>query len=134
MEQHDIRWRQRLVDELHALAWLEESLRIDHPDIVHQAGIIHFFEMSLELAWNTMKDFMEEQGVTDIAWPRSVVKKAFAAGLIFDGHLWLEALESRNLTAHAYDEKSARQIEIRIRQEFFPMLKRVHASLLRSAS
>jgi hypothetical protein len=32
--------------------YLEDALQIPNPDIVQKAGIIQFFEMSFELAWN----------------------------------------------------------------------------------
>jgi hypothetical protein len=35
---------------------LEKALQIPNPDLVQKAGIIQFFEMSFELAWNMVKD------------------------------------------------------------------------------
>jgi hypothetical protein len=38
------------------MGYLERALQITSPDIVQKAGIIQFFEMSFELAWNMVKD------------------------------------------------------------------------------
>lgn len=100
---------------------LSVALQIPSPDIVQKAGIIHFFEMSFELAWNTLKDYLENQGFTEIKSPRQAIKKAFEIGLIGNGHTWLKILEDRNLTAHAYEEEVANQIELIIRQEYYPL-------------
>jgi len=61
-------------------------------------GLIHCYEFSFELAWKTMKDYLEENGY-EINSPRSAIQTAFTSELIDNGHLWLEALENRNLMA-----------------------------------
>lgn len=77
MERKDIRWQQRFHNFTKALNYLEQALQIPDPDIVQKAGTIHFFEMSFELAWNLLKDYLEEQGFMDVKSPRSALKKAF---------------------------------------------------------
>ncbi len=49
---------------------------------------------------------LESEGFTVIS-PRSTIKQAFQAGLLDDGHLWLEALSDCNLTVHTYEESIA---------------------------
>src|SRR5437762_1468740 len=93
MESSDIRWKQRFQNFEKSMAHLEEPLRINNPDVTQKAGLIKFFEMSFELAWNTMKDFMEGEGFVDIKSPRGAIKKAFETGLVTDGHRWLKLLE-----------------------------------------
>jgi nucleotidyltransferase substrate binding protein (TIGR01987 family) len=68
-----------------------------------------------------MKDYLEEEGFQVIS-PRGAVKQAFQAGVIGDGHTWLEALKDHNLTVHTYEEKIAIEVEKRIRQLYFPLL------------
>lgn len=79
--------------------------------------------MSFELAWKTLKDYLEEQGFSDIKSPKSTIKKAFEIDLIEDGHAWLEALENRNLAAHTYDDETAREIYELICDSYFPLLE-----------
>jgi nucleotidyltransferase substrate binding protein (TIGR01987 family) len=76
----------------------------------------------MELAWKTLKDYLEAQKFIEINSPKSVIKKAFETGLIKDGHGWMDALEDRNLTVHTYDEDKARDIECAIRNSYFPLL------------
>jgi len=48
--------------------------------------VIQRFEYSYELAWKTMKDYLQENGVTiSPVTPRAVIKAAFAAGVVEDG-------------------------------------------------
>ncbi len=119
----DIRWKQRLSNFQKSLAHLAEAVEIEVPSIIQQAGTIQFFEMSFELAWKTLKDYLEEQGFSDIKSPKSTIKKAFEIDLIEDGHAWLEALENRNLAAHTYDDETAKEIYELICDSYFPLLE-----------
>jgi nucleotidyltransferase substrate binding protein (TIGR01987 family) len=119
----DIRWKQRYQNFEKSLSFLDDSLKIDNPDIFQRAGIIQFFEMTFELAWNTIKDYLEDQGFVDINSPRNAIKKAFEIGLINDGHNWLKALEDRKLIPHTYQEEIALEIENLIRNKYFLLLK-----------
>lgn len=129
MENHDIRWKQRFQNFEKALGHLAEALEIEQPDLLQKAGIIQFFEMSYELAWNTLKDYLEEQGFIDVKSPRSAIKKAFEIGLIEDGHTWMDLLLDRNLTAHTYDENKATEVEELIHEKYFPVLTELYETL-----
>ncbi len=124
MIEPDFRWKQRLNNYNKVIKLLADSLKIENPDIVQKAGIIKFFKISFELACNTMKDFLFEQGYTDIKSPRGAIKQAFEAGLISDGHIWVKALEDRNLTVHIYDEAIVDEILAGVRNEYFLMLNK----------
>jgi len=126
MENKDIRWKQRFQNFDKALSLLKKALEINKPDITQKAGIIQFFEISYELAWNTIKDYMEGQGFIDVNSPRSALKKAFETGLIADGHTWMQLLLDGNLTAHTYDEAKATEVEKLIRLKYFPLLKQLY--------
>ena len=78
----DVRWKQRLQNFGKAFNHLKSAIQINNPDIVQKAGIIQFFEMSFELAWNTMKDYLQDQGYPDIKSPKESIKKAFEIGFI----------------------------------------------------
>lgn len=129
MSAPDVRWEQRFQNYGKALSHLETALCIAHPDMVQKAGTLQFFEMSCELAWNVMKDYLEYQGFTDIRSPRSSIKQAFETGLVADGHGWMELIEARNLTAHAYDEAKADAVLASIRERFLPLLKNLQETL-----
>jgi nucleotidyltransferase substrate binding protein (TIGR01987 family) len=129
MENKDIRWKQRFQNFEKSLNYLEQALNIQQPDIIQKAGLIQFFEMSFELAWNVVKDYLEEQGFIEIKSPRSALKKAFEVGLIEDGHSWMKLLNDRNQTSHAYDEAAVSMIEKLIHQKYYPLLKQLYDRL-----
>ena len=129
MENHDIRWRQRFQNFEKVMKHLKDALNIDNPDIIQKAGIIQFFEMSYELSWNTIKDYLEDQGFTDVKYPRSAIKKAFEIELIEDGDSWMELLLDHNMTAHAYDEEKVNEIEKLIHHKYYPLLDKLYNQL-----
>lgn len=129
MENQDIRWKQRFQNYEKAIKHLESALQLTDPDILQKAGIIQFFEMSYELAWNTLKDYLEEQGFTDVKSPRNAIKKAFEIGLIEDGHSWIELITDRNLTSHVYDDIKATEVEHLIHQKYYPLLIALYKTL-----
>lgn len=128
MADSDIRWKQRFTNFSKAMNHLENALQIPNPDIVQKAGIIQFFEMSFELAWNMVKDYLEEQGFVDIKSPRSALKKAYEMNILENGHDWMDLLQDRNLTAHTYDEQKASDMEQLIDNKYFPILKALQLS------
>ena len=93
----DIRWKQRFQNFQRAYLLLEDSTSIEKPSDVERAGLIQFFEMTFELAWKLIKDFLQEQGFT-VNSPKDALKQAFQSEIIKDGHVWIDALEDRNLT------------------------------------
>ena len=74
-------------------------------------GAIQRFEMTMELAWNVMKDYLEHDGVVfDQITPRSVIRKACEAKLTEHGTTWMDALDARNNMSHIYDALAADQV------------------------
>ena len=108
-----------------ATARLDETLAepVGTPYIID--ATIQRFEFAFELAWKTMRGFLELAGRTVPATPRDAFKAAFAAGWINDEAGWFELMKMSNATSHIYDEAMAKDIYGRIR---------VHASLLRAAA
>ena len=103
--QDDIRWKQRFQNYGKALMLLEEAVdanRAADRELI-KAGIIQYFEFTHELAWKVMKDFLEYEGMTGIVGSRSATREAFNKGLIEEGQAWMDMLETRNITVHAYD-------------------------------
>lgn len=126
MENKDTRWRQRFQNFEKSLQYLEQALEIRQPDIIQKAGLIQFFEMSVELAWNVVKDYLEDQGFTEIRSQRSALKKGFETGLIQEGHIWMKLLDDRKITAHAYDDATVSMIETLIHEKYYPLLKQLY--------
>ena len=80
-------------------------------------GVIQRFEFCTELAWKTMREYLLDQGYTEINSPKAVVKQAFAFGMIQDQQAWIALLNDRNLTSHVYDEATAKVIFERIKNQ-----------------
>lgn len=120
----DIRWKQRYQELSKSYVQLSKALEIESPDEIYRAGIIQFFEMTLELAWKTLKDYLESQEVI-VHSPRETIQMAFQNEMLENGHIWIDALQKRNLMAHTYDENRAREAEELIRNVYFQELQKL---------
>lgn len=128
-EQKDIRWQQRFMNYKKALGQLADGLDIEHPSDLEREGIIQRFEYTFDLAWKTLKDYLEFQGITDITGSRDTFREAFSFGIIEKGELWMEMIESRNLTSHTYNEETASKILESIRNEYYSLFISLDAHL-----
>ena len=123
-----IRWKQRYSNFEKSLKWLEASASIKKPSETERAGLIQFYEMTFELSWKTLKDYLESVGY-EVDSPRTEIKQAFQINLLKNAELWLEALENRNLTAHTYDEAISIKVEALIKDKYLPLLRELHKTL-----
>ncbi len=110
-QQNDIRWKQRYSNYLKALGQLEKFITKFHElNEMEEQGMIQAFEYTYELAWNTMKDFLQEQGNENIYGAKSTIQEAFKWELIADGQAWMQLFNARNKTSHTYNEATAKEI------------------------
>jgi nucleotidyltransferase substrate binding protein (TIGR01987 family) len=86
------------------------------------------YEFAFELAWKTMKDYLNFKGVEG-KFPREVIKEAFRYAIITDGEEWLDMLEKRNLMSHTYDEEKAELAYRLIVDQYFNTLRTLYVSL-----
>lgn len=84
-------------------------------------GVIQRFEFCTELAWKTMREYLIDQGYTELNSPKATIRQAFAFGLISDESGWLSLLEDRNLTIHIYNEATATEIFGHISQKYLAL-------------
>jgi nucleotidyltransferase substrate binding protein (TIGR01987 family) len=107
----DIRWQQRYNGFRKALSQLQEFVdKGKNLNKLEQTGMIKAFEFTYELAWNTIKDFYEDQGESGLQGSRDVLELAFRRGLIKNGQGWMSMLKDRNRTAHTYNEITTSEI------------------------
>ncbi|WP_299011858.1 nucleotidyltransferase substrate binding protein [uncultured Shewanella sp.] len=118
---YEVRWAQRFQNFERAFLLLQQTVNMPSLSVIERAGMIQFFEMSFELAWKVLKDYQELEGFI-IKSPRDAIKQAFQYQLIEDGGLWLEALKDRNLTVHTYQEQTAKDVEEKIKLQYYPLL------------
>jgi len=86
---------------------------------LEKQGLIQAFEYTFELAWNTLKDYFEVQGETNIHGSRDALRLAFKRGLLEDGETWMDMIKSRTLTSHTYNEDVAEKIAADIVNRYF---------------
>lgn len=118
----DIRWKQRFSNFRKASLQLREFIEKGELNKFEVQGLIQCFEYTFELAWKTMKDYLEQEGF-EVKSPRKAIQIAFQTGLIADGHLWIDALEKRNLMAHTYNENIANEAETLIRDKYYKIIQ-----------
>lgn len=88
-------------------------------DDIYQDALIKRFEFTFELAWKTLREFMTEQGYQlEILSPKGVFAFAFQEGILSDETLWLDMLESRNLTTHDYGHELSQMIADKISNRY----------------
>lgn len=132
MESKDIRWIQRFNNFNKALNSLSAAIaeyRENEKDEIVKVGMIKFFEMTYELAWNTMKDYYENQGESGIQGSKDAIKLSFTRGLITDAQNWFNMVDSRKLSVHTYDEDTANEIAKDIVDTYFSLFIQLQTRL-----
>lgn len=84
-------------------------------------GTIQRFEFCTELAWKTMREYLLDQGYSEINSPKAVIRQAYAFGMIKDEQAWLALQTDRNMTSHVYDEETAKEIFERIENTYLKL-------------
>lgn len=113
------RLEERKIDLKNAKERLKEALEQEANDLAID-GVLHRYEFTFELAWKTLKDYLEYLGVAlNTGSPREIIKESFAHHLISDGEIWLKMMLARNSLSHLYDEENFRQIYDAIKNEYF---------------
>lgn len=132
MTTQDIRWIQRFNHFNKALGQLEEAVELaQRRDLskLEEQGLIQAFELTHELAWNTVKDFLESRGILNLYGSKDSTRSAFKKGLLENGEIWMDMIKSRNLTSHTYNESIAARIASAIRTEYFDEFKALQTTM-----
>jgi nucleotidyltransferase substrate binding protein (TIGR01987 family) len=78
-------------------------------------GVIQRFEYTYELAWKTLKRFLEISQpslavIDQLSFP-VLIRTAWEQGLLHSSwDVWKKFRDARNQTSHAYDEKKAQKV------------------------
>jgi nucleotidyltransferase substrate binding protein (TIGR01987 family) len=86
-------------------------------------GMVALFEICFEQSWKAMKEVLDKCGFTEgkTGSPRQIIKKAYQVEMIADENVWLEALDSRNNVAHAYNQEIAQDIVKQTKEKYYQM-------------
>jgi hypothetical protein len=66
-------------DHLYAAAEVAKQRKLSDLELIQA------FEFTHEIAWNTLKDFLESRGATSLYGSKDAAREAFAKGLIANG-------------------------------------------------
>ena len=128
MKSQEVRWIQRANSFGRAFNRLEAAVKLTEQrelsDLEAQ-GLIQGFEYTHELAWKTLKNFLEAQGIVNVYGSRDTTRVAFRNGLIENGEVWMDMVDKRNLTSHTYDEETAAQVVSTICRTYFAEFERL---------
>lgn len=132
----DVRWKQRFQNFDRAFVLLRAAMEKGPGALnpLEKEGVVQRFEYSFELAWKTIKDYLEHGGlVFATVTPRQVLKDAYSARILSDGRVWMEMLDHRNLLSHTYDLVAFEKAVEAIHRIYLPAIAQVHEFLLKEA-
>lgn len=91
-----------------ALIRFEEVLQQPKTVFIRDSAIKRF-EIVFDLAWKTVKAFLETRGTKCVS-PKTCFREAYHQGLIEYDEIWMKMVDERNYTAHVYKESLAEKI------------------------
>ncbi len=124
MNHPDIRWQQRFSNYKKAVQQLQSAVELRNQRALsnlEKQGVIQAFEFTHELAWNVLKDYLQDQGNQNIKGSKDATREAFKVGLIADGEQWMAMIQSRNISSHTYNEHIAEALVEAIVEQYFPL-------------
>lgn len=123
------RFKERKQDLIDVTNRLKEALNEKESELMIDA-VLHRYEFTFELAWKTLKDYLEYLGVaTHTGSPREIIKESFAYGLISNGEVWIKMMLARNTLSHLYDEETSREVYDEIKNEYIYQIEKLIETL-----
>lgn len=83
MNDPDIRWQQRFANFKKALQQLQEAVELRGQrelSKLEKQGVIQAFEFTHELAWNVLKDYLQDQGNQNISGSKDATHRSLQGG------------------------------------------------------
>ena len=108
-----------------ALAALQRSIEASAPLLTDKAvssaiqetlraGVIQHFEFCYELAWKTLKRYLEvgasDKALLDTMSYQELIREGAVKGLIANAENWLQYRHKRNQTSHSYHAEIAENV------------------------
>ena len=129
------RWQYRFDNYSRAFSLLREAVELQQKrplSDLEKEGVIQRVEYTWELAWKTIKDYLENEGVVlEKITPKAVIVAALEARIIIRKEHWMRALDDRNRMNHVYsrivfdDSSLGLRVDVQAYQHIqYPPLKR----------
>lgn len=119
------KWQYKLQNFGKAINLLQEIklLDLEKLSLLEKEGVVQRFEFTTELAWKTLKEKMEYDGIVlDKISPKAVLKTAFHYKYIDFIDDWLTMIDCRNALSHTYNFALSEQIIRDIQNKFVDLL------------
>ncbi len=129
----DIRWIQRFQNFEKAFMRLKEAIERKDLNELERNGLIQRFELTIELAWKVLKDFLEEQKFNFKPSPKDTLRLAQQSNYITYAQELLDGLDIRNELSHDYSGEKFERREQQIRAETFIALEKLYQFFLARA-
>jgi nucleotidyltransferase substrate binding protein (TIGR01987 family) len=133
--EHPSRWEYRFDNFSRALALLREAAADDPSGLsdLEREGLVQRFEYTFELAWKTLKDRLEYDGLQiPTVTPRNVIRAAFTARFIDAADDWIDMLTDRNRMSHEYDFEVFEEVANSVHVRYLGLLEAVCDRLVES--
>jgi len=97
---------------------------------LEQTGLATQFQLSFELMWKLLKDYLEYQEVEiGVISPKNVLRAAATSGLLeqtqANGEVLMAAHTARNQLAYIYNYENAQEILLQVQQIYLPEMMKV---------
>lgn len=129
---HDVRWKQRFQNFNKAVELLNElsEAELNRLPQIAKEGFIQRFELSIELAWKTLKDKMEDDGIVlQQLSPKGILRQAWQAKYLDEIEPWISMINDRNLLSHTYDAHLLVSVLPAVQQTYLPLLRKLRDDL-----
>lgn len=119
------RWKQRFQNFENAyntFCRVINTFEQNKSDEIVQMALVQSYEFTIELAWKTLKDYLENEGFDEVKNPKQTIRQAFQSELIHNPEIWMNAIEKRNLTSHVYNKDILQEVVDFIYNEFLSIV------------
>ena len=117
----DNQWHINFAKYKIALKSLESGLKSNQLSELEMDGLLHRFEFTWELAWQTLQDVLVKRGITTIKGPNPVVKGAGNLQIISNLVEWDNMRRDRNRASHTYDALMVNEIVNKIKSDYLDL-------------
>jgi nucleotidyltransferase substrate binding protein (TIGR01987 family) len=97
------KYNEQIIQLTEATKRLGEVLAVEKTSITRDSAIQRF-EFCMDLAWKTLKTYLEDVHGVIVKSPKETLRSAYKLGLIEYDVAWIEYVDLRNETVHTYNE------------------------------